>query len=116
MWHWFKFDNADKWYMHKPESVQKNQTHKILWDFEIQTENPILARRLDLKIKERKMISNYLDIAGDLKRPWNMKMTVIPIVFGTLGMVLKDMEIKTLDQRKNSDHPDHHNSKIGKYS
>ena len=32
-----KFDNSVKWYMHKPESVLKNETHKILSDFEIET-------------------------------------------------------------------------------
>ena len=31
-----KFDHATKWYMRKLESVQKNETHKILWNFEIQ--------------------------------------------------------------------------------
>ena len=38
--HWefcqrFKFDHSDKCYMHKPESLLENKTHKILWDFEI---------------------------------------------------------------------------------
>ena len=32
----------------KPESVLENKMHKILWDFKIQTNHPILARRLDL--------------------------------------------------------------------
>ena len=32
---------ADKWYMHKPESVPENETHTIQWDFEIQTNHPI---------------------------------------------------------------------------
>ena len=32
--------------MHTPESVQENETYEILWDFEIQTDHPILARRL----------------------------------------------------------------------
>ena len=31
--------------MHKSESVQENETHKILWSFEIQTDHFILARR-----------------------------------------------------------------------
>ena len=33
--------------MHKPESILENKTHKILWDFEIQTDHAIPARRLD---------------------------------------------------------------------
>ena len=34
--------------MHKSESFQENETHKILWDFEIQSDPPILARRSEL--------------------------------------------------------------------
>ena len=30
-----QFDHPKKWYMYKPESVQENETHKILFDFEI---------------------------------------------------------------------------------
>ena len=38
--HWklckgFTFDHTKKWYMQKPASVQENETHKILWDFEV---------------------------------------------------------------------------------
>ena len=38
--HWelckrLEFDPPTKWYMHKPESVQENETHRILQDFEI---------------------------------------------------------------------------------
>ena len=36
-----KIDQAEEWYMHKPESVLENEMHEILWDFEMQT---ILAR------------------------------------------------------------------------
>ena len=34
--------------MHKLESVIENETHKILWDFEIQMARSILAKRPDL--------------------------------------------------------------------
>ena len=40
--------------MHNPESVLENQTHKLLWDFEIQTDHQISARRLDQKKKKKK--------------------------------------------------------------
>ena len=40
----------NKWYMHNPEYILENETHKILWDFEIQTDQPISARRSDLMI------------------------------------------------------------------
>ena len=43
-----KFCHADKRYMHKPESVLENVTHKILWDFEVQTDPKIQVRKPDL--------------------------------------------------------------------
>ena len=35
------FHHTNKWYMHKPESALENDTHKILWDFKIQTDHQI---------------------------------------------------------------------------
>ena len=53
--HWeickkFKFDHPNKWYMYNPASVLENNTHKLLWDFDIHTDHQILARRPDLII------------------------------------------------------------------
>ena len=53
-----KFDHTNKWYMHNPASVLENDTHKLLWDFGIQTDYLISARRPGLIIiidkKEKK--------------------------------------------------------------
>ncbi len=43
-----------KWYMHNSEYVLENETHKLLWDFEIQTDHIISARRPDLIIINKK--------------------------------------------------------------
>ena len=43
-----KFVRTNKLYVHKPESVQENKTHKILWDFEIQTDHLIQTTKSDL--------------------------------------------------------------------
>ena len=51
----FKFDHMNKWYMHNPESILENETHKILWDFEIQSDHLISARRPDLGIVNKKV-------------------------------------------------------------
>ena len=40
--------------MHKPESVNENEKHKILWDFEIQTDHLIPTKKLDLMIINQK--------------------------------------------------------------
>ena len=49
-----KFDQTPKWYMHKLESILKNETHKIHLDFKIQTDHLIPARRSDLVIINKK--------------------------------------------------------------
>ena len=40
-----KFYHTTKWYMHKSKSVLENQMYKILWEFEIQTNHQIPARK-----------------------------------------------------------------------
>ena len=57
--HWemckkFKFDHTNKWYMHNPAPVLENNTHKLLWDFNIHTDHLISARRPDLIIINKK--------------------------------------------------------------
>ena len=39
--------------MHKPVAVPKNDTHKLLWDFDIETDHLISARRTDLIINKK---------------------------------------------------------------
>ena len=41
--------------MYSPESVPENETHKVLWDFEIQTHHLISVRRPDLVIVNKKI-------------------------------------------------------------
>ena len=40
--------------MHNPEAVLENETHRLLWDFEIQTDHLIWAKRPDLEIANKK--------------------------------------------------------------
>ena len=50
----FNFDPANKWYMNNPESILENEWHKPFWDFEIQIDHLISARRPDLEIVNKK--------------------------------------------------------------
>ena len=50
----WKFDHTNKWYMHNPISVLENDTHNLLWDFEIETDDLISVRRLDLILINKK--------------------------------------------------------------
>ena len=96
--HWemckkFKFDHTNKWYMHNPAPVLENDTHKLLWDFNIQTDHLIPAvpadHRINLKECEKK--DKYLDPLRELKKLWNMKVTIVPIVIGTFGAITKGL-------------------------
>ena len=54
-----------------------------------------------VKLKESKKRDKYLDLARELRKLWNIKVTVIPIVIDALGTVnnglvqeLEDLEIR----------------------
>ena len=109
--------------MHNPAPVLENAMHKLLWDFNIQMDHLIQARRPDLiiinkkkkickivdfavpadhriNLKESEKKDKYLDLARELKKLWNMRLTVVPIVIGVLGTItqgllkgLEDLEI-----------------------
>ena len=53
-----KFDHPNKWYMLNPAPVLENDTHKLLLDFNVQTDHLISTRRPGLII-----INNKRDIA-----------------------------------------------------
>ena len=50
----FNFAHMNEWYIHNPESVLENETHKILWDFELQTDHLIKTRRPELVTVNKK--------------------------------------------------------------
>ena len=35
----FRFDHANKWYIHNQESILENEKKNLLWDFERQTDH-----------------------------------------------------------------------------
>ena len=43
-----------------------------------------------VELRESENIDEYLDFASELKKLWNMKVIVIPVVIGALGIVTKD--------------------------
>ena len=44
-----------------------------------------------IKLKECKKKDKYLDLASELKKLWNMKVTIIPIVVGAFGTITKGL-------------------------
>ena len=47
-----------------------------------------------VKIEERENWNKYLDIAGELRKLWNISLMVIPIVISAIWMVYKGLEIE----------------------
>ena len=49
-----------------------------------------------VKLKESEERVYYLDLARELKKLWNIKVTVIPVVVSALGTVTKEL-VQRLD-------------------
>ena len=83
-----------------------------MWDFSIQTDHVIEARRPDLvvvdkkkrtckivdfavpgdsriKEKEKEKIEKYQDLRRELQKIWNVKVKIIPLVVSSLGAIPK---------------------------
>ena len=45
-----------------------------------------------VKIKESEKIDKYLDLARELRKLWNKRMIVIPVVVSMLELVLKGLQ------------------------
>ena len=62
--------------MHNPASVlESNDTQKLPWDFDIQTAHLISVKRPDIKKKINKNKKRR-----ELKKLWNMQVTIMSIV------------------------------------
>ena len=44
-----------------------------------------------MKLKESEKIKNYLNFDRELKKLWNIKVKVIPVIVGVLGTVHKSL-------------------------
>ena len=110
-----KFGHTNKWYRLNPAPFLENETHNLIWDFNIQTNHLMSARRPDLlivnkrkiickimdfdvladhrvKLKESEKKDKYLDLTRELKKLRNMKVMMIPIVIGVLVTITKGLE------------------------
>ena len=99
--------------MHNPASVRENDTQKHLWEFGHRNGSPNLSQKTrpynnqqkkrtrkfvnfvvpayhKIKLKESEKKDKYLYLARELKKLWNMKVTIIPIVIGALGKLPND--------------------------
>ena len=64
-----------------------------------------------IKLKECEKRDKYFDLARELKKRWNMKVTILPIVIGAFGTVTKGL-FKSLEDLEVSDRVETNNSII----
>ena len=104
-------ERASSWYEQKPEVVVESENVKILWDFTVQCDWEIEARRPDIvfidkkerevviidvaipgddrvKDKELEKVEKYQLLKDEIAKVWHMrKVIVVPVVIGALGAV-----------------------------
>ena len=70
----------------RPDLIIVNQKKRIckIVDFAVPADH-----RINLKESEKK--DKYFDLARELKKLWNMKVTIVPIVIGALGTITKGL-------------------------
>ena len=115
-----KFDHTNKWDMHNPAPVLEN-THKLRLDFDIHGSPNIgpktrpynnqqkkkkkkrkkkrnckivdfsVSADNRIKLKECKQKNKHHDLVRELKKLWNMQVTIILLVIGTFGTVTKGL-------------------------
>ncbi|XP_068707817.1 uncharacterized protein [Montipora foliosa] len=107
------FSRVDKWFEHQPETVLENNDYKLLWDYNIQTDHQMSARRPDVinkqeqtcqvidiavpedtavKAKEEEKLEKYQDLAREIQKMWSVRTQVLPVVIGALGTAPKRLE------------------------
>ena len=80
-----------------------NHKKKRIWkivDFAVPEDHRI-------KLKECDKRDKYLDLARELKKLWNLKVTMIPIVIGAFGTVTKEL-LKGLEDLEVGDRVEHY--------
>ena len=99
-------ERANNCHEQKPERVAESENSKILWDFTIQCDRKIEARRPDIvfidrkerevvipgddraKDKELEKVQKYQLLKDEIAKVWRMrKVIVITVVIGALGAV-----------------------------
>ena len=87
---WITWSNRDQ--LQKKRKKKEKRTCKIV-DFAVPADHRIKLKKCEKKDK-------YLDFARELKKLWNMKVTIIPIVIGAFGTItegllkgLEDLEV-----------------------
>ena len=103
---------SEKRYEHKPLLCTENESFQIFWDFNIQSDNIIEHARPDMiivdktnriveftvpadhriEISQQRKIKNYPDLKRELQKMWNLKISIMSVVIGTLRTIPNSLE------------------------
>ena len=88
----------------KKKKKKKKITCRIV-DFAVPADHRV-------KLKESEKKDKYLDLFKELKKLWNIKETIIPIVIGALGAVTKEL-VQGLEDLEITGYPNYNIVEIG---
>ena len=127
--HWlllkkFEIAASSDWYKHTPETVTESNDGNVVvyWNRPILTDRKVRHNRPDIvvihkkeklwqiidvaipmdhrvKVKEDNKVETYLDLAAEVRRQYQVKTTIVPIVIGALGAIPERLEksLETLE-------------------
>lgn len=105
----------EPYFTYKPDSVFENDTYKVYWDREIQTDNTITHNRPDVLImnnnakkitlidiavpapanierKQKKTVDKYLILGEEIKELWGVEhVAIVSVIIGATGEIPKKL-------------------------
>ena len=100
MWLWHTLGSPNLGQKTRPNNNQQKKRICKIVDFAIPADYRI-------KLKECKKKDKYLDLARELKKLWNMKVMIVPIVIGACGTESKGLLNGFKSWRTCGDHPNY---------
>ena len=107
-------ETTGKWYRHMPKPVYEEGDVTVLWNRAVHTDRVVTAIRPDILIKNKKEKTctlidvaipadrnvvhkevekklKYKSLCIEIQRMWNLKCTIIPIIIGATGIVMRSL-------------------------
>jgi len=107
-------ETTDKWYTHMPKPVCEEGDVTVMWNQAVHTDREVTGNRPDIVIKNKKEKTctlidvailadrnvvqkeaekklKYNSLCIEMRRMWNLKCTVVPVITGATGIVTRGL-------------------------